>query len=399
MRSTGRISGRIFGFAALLACGAALAQSADPYVIGMTGDFSGPAAGTYKPLAEGARVYFDALNAKGGINGRQVKLLTRDSRSDPNQVVTDLNFFDAEKVIAIAFVSPSGTLGAYIKQNKALQVPTLYINACYPPATPPQPDPNFFCAGISALADAHTFVDVVKRNMGSEKIKLGFVTTDIPGARGVAERIMKPHAEAVGIEVVDVAVMPVAASDATGIARSLMDKGANAVISYTISSHMLAGAEALTRLGWKGKYFLFTGLPGTFNQLRQLKSENIYGLDHFSSLVENKPIHKEIRAAAAKHGFGFPIDDIRWGYRSGMVLAAALTNCGWPCDRAKLRGVLAKLTVDAPDFVDLNINPNIFTETNHTSPRKVYRVYHWSNAKGEVVAVDAPFTAEERDWK
>ena len=73
---------------------------------------------------------------------------------------------------------------------------------------------------------------------------------------------MKPRAEAKGIEVVDVAVMPLASSDATAIARSLMEKGANAVISYTISKHMLAGAEALTRLGWKGKYYLFTGLPG-----------------------------------------------------------------------------------------------------------------------------------------
>ncbi len=394
-----RSMGRIFGLAALLAFVAGPAGAADPYVIGLTGDFSGGAAGTYKPLAEGARVYFDALNAKGGINGHPVKLLTRDSRSDPNQVVTDLNFFDAEKVTGVAFVSPSGTLGAYIKQNKVSQVPTLYINACYPPSTPPQPDPNFFCAGISTLTDALTFVDVVKRNMGSEKIKLGFVTTDIPGARGAAERIMKPHAEKAGMEVVDVAVMPVASSDATAIARSLMDKGANAVISYTISSHMLAGAEALTRLGWKGKYFLFTGLPGTFNQLRQLKSENIYGLDHFSALVEDKPIHREMRAAAAKHGFGFPVDDIRFGYRSGMVLAAALTKCGWPCDRAKLRGTLATLTVDSRDFVDLNVNPSIFTETNHTSPRKVYRVYHWSAQKGEITAVGAPFTAEERDWK
>ena len=375
------------------------AQAPEPYLIGLTGDLSGPSAGTYKPLAEGARLYLDAINAKGGINGHPVKLLTRDSRSDPNQVVTDQNYFDGEKVAGTILVSPSGTLGAYIRQNLTSKVPTLYLNACYPPATPPQPDPNFFCPGISTLTDALTFVDLVQQMMGSEKIKLAFVTSDIPGARGAAERIMKPRAESKGMEVVDVAVMPVASSDATAIARSFMDKGVNTVISYTISKHMLAGAEALAKLGWKGKYFLFTGLPGTFEQLRQLKSESIYGLDHFSSMNEDKPIHKEIKAAASKEKLEFPLDDIRMGYRTGMVMGAALQKCGWPCDKDKLREIMTTLTVDGADFVDLNLNPNTFSATNHVSPKKVYRVYQWSEQKKDIVPVGAGLTADERDWK
>jgi branched-chain amino acid transport system substrate-binding protein len=394
-----RATESVLSLALVLASGIVHAQGTLPYVIGLTGDLSGGSAGTYKPLAEGIRVYVDALNAKGGIDGHQIRLVTRDSRSDPNQVVADLNYFDSEKATAVVFVSPSGTLGAYVRQNKASQIPTIYLNACYPPATPPQPDPNFFCPGISTLSDSHVFVDLAQQLMGPEKVKLGFVTTDIPGARGAAERIMKPRAESKGMEVVDVAVMPVASSDATAIARSFIDKGVNAVISYTISKHMLAGAEALSKLGWRGKYFLFTGLPGTFEQLRQLRNDNIYGLDHFSALVEDKPIHKEIKAAAAKHSFDFSLDDIRMGYRTGMVLAAALAKCGWPCDHDKLRATLTTLTVDSPDFVDLNLSPLVFSATNHTSPQKAYRVYHWSPQKNEVEAVGPLFTTEERDWK
>src|SRR5688572_17761834 len=58
-----------------LSPGLVQAQTSEPYVIGLTGDLSGPSAGTYKPLAEGARIYIDALNAKGGINGHQIKLV------------------------------------------------------------------------------------------------------------------------------------------------------------------------------------------------------------------------------------------------------------------------------------------------------------------------------------
>lgn len=374
-------------------------HAAEPYVVGLTADLSGPASTTYKPLAEGARLYLEQLNAEGGINGHPVRLVTRDSRSDPTEVVSDLHHFDSEGVLASIFVSPSGTLGSYVQNNKSLQIPTIYINACYPPATPPKPDPNFFCPGISTLADAYAAVDLMFELMDDQELRLAFVTTDIPGARGAAEKIMKPYAEEKGATVVDVAVMPVGTTDASSIARQFVDADVNAVISYTISKHMLAGAEALAQADWDGKYLLTTSLPGTFNVLQQLQEPNIYGWDHFSLLSEDKGVHREMKAAAQEHGFDFPLADMRMGYRGGMTLAAALRECGWPCDRETLRVTLNDLTVDSKNMIDLNLNPVRFTETNHTSPSKSYRVYHWSDSDGDLVPALKGFTIEERDWQ
>lgn len=388
--------------AAIAAFGAGLAaadsKAQDSYVIGLTGDLSGPASGTYRPLAEGFRVYFDALNKSGGINGQQVRLMMRDSRSDPNQAVADLNFFDSQKTLAVAFVSPSGTLGAYAKQSAQLKMPTIYVNACYPPATPPKPAEEFFCPGVSVLTDSLTAVDIIEKLMGKEKIKLAFLTTDIPGARGAAEKLMKPAAEKKGIEVVDVAVMPVGTTDASAIARGFQEKGVNAVISYTISSHMLAGADALTKLKWKGKYLLTTGLPGTYTQMEQLKNENIYAFDHFSLFSDNKPVHKAMIDAAQKYNFDYPISDIRWGWRNAQVMAAALTRCGAKCDRTTLLGVMNNLIVDDKNLIDLNGGPVQFTPTNHTSPEKSYNVFHWSNKARKIVPALDWFIVKERDW-
>lgn len=386
-----------FGAVATVAFAAPSARA--EYLVGLTGDLSGPASGTYKPLAEGVRVYFDRLNDAGGINGQKVRLITRDNRSDPNQVVTDLNFFDSQRVVATVMVSPSGTLGAYVRQNASLKIPTIYVNACYPPATPPRPDPNFFCPGISTLAEALLAVESMKQLMGNEKIKLAFVTTDIPGARGAAEKIMKPHAEKLGIEVADVAVMPVTSTDASAIARSFIDRGVNAVITYTISSHMLAGAEALTRLNWKGRYLMAMSLPGVYQQMSELASENIYSWDQFSLISEGKPVHKEMAAAAAKHGFGFPLVDMRMGYHGGMTLAEALRQCGATCSRTALQAVLSNLKADGQAMVDLNLNPVVFTPTNHTSPSKVFRVYRWSKDKKDMETVLDNLLIEERDWQ
>lgn len=384
--------------AALFLSGAAAAQ--DSYKIGLGGDLSGPTSGTYKPLAEGVRIFVDHLNAEGGIGGHKIELVTRDSRADPNQVVADLAYFDSEGVLAVVFASPSGTIGAYAQQSAKLGIPTIYTNACYPPAAPPKPAAEFFCPGVNVLTESFAAVDLMFALFeGDGPKKIAFVTTDIPGARGAAEKIMKPYAEKKGAEVVDVAVMPVASSDATPIARSFMDAGVDGVISYTISKHMLAGADALAKLGWKGKYLLTTSLPGAITQMReQIKTPNIYGFDQFSLLTEGKPVHQAIEAAVKAYGYDFPAADARLGWRNGMVLAAALEACGWPCDRAGLLDVMQTLKVDSPDFIDLQGTPLTWSPTVHTSPEKGYRVYHYDEGKGDLATAIDWHVVEERDW-
>lgn len=394
---------------AIIMCAAALglsgamsphAKAQDAYRIGLGGDLSGSASGTYKPLAEGVRIYVEQLNASGGIAGHPIELLTRDSRGDPNQVVADLNFWDSEDVLAVAFASPSGTIGSYAQHSAKLGMPTLYTNACYPPSTPPSPAKEFFCPGANVLTESYLAVDLLFEIYNSdEPMKIGFLTTDIPGARGAAEKIMKPYAEEKGAEVVTVAVMPVSSSDATSIARSMVEEGVNAVLSYTISTHMLAGADALSKIEWDGQYLMMTSLPGTLTQIRdQLKSETVFGFDQFSLLSEGKPVHQKIEAAVEEYGFDYPAEDARWGWRNGIVLEAALRACGWPCSRDELIEAMSGLTVDNQDLIDLQGTPLVWTDTIHTSPEKAYRVYNYDPSTDALdVAIDW-MTFEERDW-
>jgi len=130
------------------------------------------------------------------------------------------------------------------------------------PATPPKPNPEFFCPGISSYVEALTLVDLMFELHGKDGMKLGFVTSDVPGARIVAQKIMAPYAEKKGATVVDVAVAPMATNDLGPIVRNLQDKGANAIISYTYNHHMLGAADAVDRLKFQGKYLLVAELPG-----------------------------------------------------------------------------------------------------------------------------------------
>jgi branched-chain amino acid transport system substrate-binding protein len=52
-------------------------------VIGQTAGFSGPVAAGVKETTDGAKLYFDAVNKAGGVNGEQLKLVSLDDKFDP----------------------------------------------------------------------------------------------------------------------------------------------------------------------------------------------------------------------------------------------------------------------------------------------------------------------------
>jgi ABC-type branched-subunit amino acid transport system substrate-binding protein len=76
---------------ALTAHGAALAQTAavtdNRVVIHHIGPLTGVLAGSNKEALDGAKLYLDLMNAKGGVAGRQVVLETVDDKQDPKETV------------------------------------------------------------------------------------------------------------------------------------------------------------------------------------------------------------------------------------------------------------------------------------------------------------------------
>ena len=63
------------------------AQTQDPIVLVQTVALSGPLGDLGQEFSKGAKVYFDALNAKGGVGGRSVKLVVHDDAYDAKKTV------------------------------------------------------------------------------------------------------------------------------------------------------------------------------------------------------------------------------------------------------------------------------------------------------------------------
>jgi ABC-type branched-subunit amino acid transport system substrate-binding protein len=90
----------------LLAAGALLLSCLHPVsaqiLIGQTADFSGGVSAAVKETLSGAKLYIDAVNGKGGINGQKIELISLDDKYDPALAAANAReLITKRKVIAL----------------------------------------------------------------------------------------------------------------------------------------------------------------------------------------------------------------------------------------------------------------------------------------------------------
>jgi ABC-type branched-subunit amino acid transport system substrate-binding protein len=69
--------------------------------IGQTAAFTGPGAATVQETAEGARLYFDAFNAQGGIRGQRIELVSLDDKYEPRLSAANTRTLIEQGVVAM----------------------------------------------------------------------------------------------------------------------------------------------------------------------------------------------------------------------------------------------------------------------------------------------------------
>jgi branched-chain amino acid transport system substrate-binding protein len=79
----------------------AWAQTDAVIVLGQSAPLTGPAAQLGIQFRDGAKLYFSMMNAKGGINGRTIELLTVDDGYEPEKTAANTKKFLADNVFAL----------------------------------------------------------------------------------------------------------------------------------------------------------------------------------------------------------------------------------------------------------------------------------------------------------
>ncbi len=124
---TSRFALETLGLALLLACtGAAPAAESKPWKIGAIFSITGPASFLGAPEEKTVRMMAEKINAGGGINGRKLQLIVKDSGGSPEKAVSFARqLIDEEKVLAIIGPSTSGEtmqIKALCEENKTILV-------------------------------------------------------------------------------------------------------------------------------------------------------------------------------------------------------------------------------------------------------------------------------------
>ena len=97
-----------------------LAQSDRRIVLGQSAAFTGAAAQLGIQMNRGARLYFDAINAAGGINGAQIELRTLDDQYEPDKCKANTETLIKDDVFALfGYVGTPTSLAALPLVNQA----------------------------------------------------------------------------------------------------------------------------------------------------------------------------------------------------------------------------------------------------------------------------------------
>ncbi|KGP74835.1 ABC transporter substrate-binding protein [Desulfosporosinus sp. Tol-M] len=103
-------------------------KEGDPINIGAVLDISGPSSSLGIPERDTLQMLTDQLNAKGGINGRQVKLIVLDNKSEETEgVLAVKKLINQEKVVGIIGSSASGTSLAMVDTVQKEGVPLISL--------------------------------------------------------------------------------------------------------------------------------------------------------------------------------------------------------------------------------------------------------------------------------
>jgi branched-chain amino acid transport system substrate-binding protein len=71
-------------------------------LIGQTAGFSGPVAAGVKETTDGAKLYLDVVNSKGGVNGQKIELLSLDDKFEPKLAADNAKkLIEQQNVVAL----------------------------------------------------------------------------------------------------------------------------------------------------------------------------------------------------------------------------------------------------------------------------------------------------------
>jgi branched-chain amino acid transport system substrate-binding protein len=327
--------------ALLLGCSVLPAFAAETINVGFTTDFSGPAATLTMQEAPVVEMVVKQINAAGGINGRQIKLIVQDNASDPAKALGNVKMFKQQyncKVI-IAGVTSSVCL-ALKTWAEANHIPIIAIDPASDRLWVKSGKSWFFRTEDPIFLSVEAALARLKKRGYS---KIAFEGTSLAWGTDTLAMI-KEKAPKYGIKIVsEVAVEP-KSKDLSIQAKKMKDSGAQALFVADYESETAVLARAMNSVGWK-PYTIHVSAANLNSALGLASPEMFVGWETLQAADTTKPLVRNI-FSKVKAYTGKPVDEdkkVLRAYDAISLLVGALKASGNPNDSTAIRDAFYKL--------------------------------------------------------
>ena len=245
----------------------ASAERRNELVLGQSAPFSGPSAQLGRDYREGAIAWFAELNRRGGVHGREIRLVSLDDRYEPALTLTNTRrLIGADRAFILFGYVGTPTVKAVLPLLKREQIPLVApLTGAQLLRVPPQP--LIFNLRASYQAEIDRIVNDLVRS-GRHRIAVLY-QEDAFGEDGL--RATRSALARHGLKPVDVAGVQRNSTNTDSAARQLSRVNPNAIViisaypssaAFSRNMHRLGSTAQLMNVSFVGTGGLQDALPG-----------------------------------------------------------------------------------------------------------------------------------------
>jgi branched-chain amino acid transport system substrate-binding protein len=329
---------------------------AQPITIGTTALLTGTSASV--GLIRGEQAYFRFVNARGGVDGRQISFQALDDGGNAANAATNARgLIDKDKVLALFSVVGSAANLAVLAVASAAHVPQVFsagtarafgLDSRHYPLTTGYPPSEFEVAEIFAhhiLAANRTVAKTVV-----------LAADDVDGQDALAGFRQGLGKQGAGLLAGSATVSPTATSVEPELQR-LQQSGANTLVLFAPAAVVLATYKELGILNWQPQVYLGTGVTGTpFAGLGSGRAVEgaisvLWARDPGTGLFKHDPGVRLAAQIMKLYGAGPSDGDVVAGMAAAYSLVDALGQAGPIPTRATLVRAINNLTEVSNPFL------------------------------------------------
>ena len=337
--------------------------------VGMPMPLSGPPALFGEPASKGAMMFVEEINAKGGVLGRKIELIVRDSKADANEAVRvarEMILKDNVDFLVGTLTSAEGpAVSVVAKENKIVFIAP--IPKTDQLTAPDKLHPYVFRVAATTTMEGRSAAEIVAKWPVTKVATIGF---DYAYGQDVTKAFVE-HLKKIkpSVTIVDQQWPKLGEQDYNAFINAQMAKKPEAILSSIWGGFFVTYSKQAKALGlFDAVKYNFIGVgeaatPETTKSMGAGYPVGIWGNSYDAFYWGETQAHRDYTARLSKFlKEEYPSSWAIQGYIGMQFLAEAITKAGGT-DSDKVAKALLGLTVETP------VGPLTIREKDHQANR------------------------------